>query len=220
MANSATETSVVIKADFWEAAWVNNRTGWDLGGATPALLSILKSHEQVLFPTADATVLIPGVGRGYDVIAFAAKQGVKVVGLDISATGVAEAQKELTKANLVEDRAQVLVADFFEYKAPPYSVVFDHTFLCAIDPSLRQAWASKMAELVAEGGHLICYMFPIRELDDAGPPYALSVELYESLLTPAFERVFQRDLDLNEMPVSGMDRDKHGKQMISLWKRV
>ncbi|ORY53627.1 S-adenosyl-L-methionine-dependent methyltransferase [Rhizoclosmatium globosum] len=211
-----------IKADFWEAAWTNNRTGWDLGGPTPALLSLLRSHQSDLFPSQQEafTVLIPGVGRGYDVVAFAAKPGVKAIGwISAKPLGVTEAKKELARANLSTDRAEVILADFFEYTSAPFNVVFDHTFLCAIHPSLRKQWGAKMAELTKKDGYLICYMFPLREPDENGPPYALSIELYLELLGESFERVLQRDLEVSELPTSGMDRDKLGKQMISLWKR-
>ncbi|KAJ3058904.1 hypothetical protein HDU98_005038, partial [Podochytrium sp. JEL0797] len=63
------------KAQFWDTLWTNGTTPWDLGNASKALLSVLKSHETVLFPPQKEThtVLIPGAGRGYDVIAFAQK---------------------------------------------------------------------------------------------------------------------------------------------------
>ncbi|KAJ3066278.1 hypothetical protein HDU98_010407 [Podochytrium sp. JEL0797] len=214
--------ATIPDANYWESAWSNNRTGWDLGSATPALVSILRSHHDSLFPSTQTThrVLIPGVGRGYDLVAFAQKPGVHVVGLDISETGIAEARKELAKANLSTDRAEALLINFFEVKPDElFNVVFDHTFLCAIHPSQRPAWSAQMAALTAPNGHLICLMFPLRDPDERGPPFALSEEIYDDLLSDNFEKLLVRDLDASEVVTGGMDRSKNGRQMISVWRR-
>ncbi|KAI9332846.1 S-adenosyl-L-methionine-dependent methyltransferase [Obelidium mucronatum] len=211
-------------AEFWESAWTNKRTGWDIQGPTPALLSVLKSHATLLFPTSQETVLIPGVGRGYDVVAIALdKPGVKVIGLDISATGVSEAQKELDKANLGSDRAQVLLADFFEYSPTAlFSVVFrSYISLChqPISPFLMVQQNDRNCETrrILDLLHV-----PLERL---GRRRSTVLPFYwncmKQLLGSAFDRVFQRDLEPHEFPTAGMDRTKYGKQMISLWvKRI
>ncbi|KAJ3075321.1 hypothetical protein HDU98_008569 [Podochytrium sp. JEL0797] len=207
---------------FWESAWSNNRTNWDLGGPTPALVSILTSHDSILFPSTKHShkVLIPGVGRGYDLVAFAQKPGLHVVGLDISATGIEEAKKELARSHLSTDRAEALLMDFFEFKpTEPFDVVYDHTFLCAIHPTQRLDWSNKMASLTAKNGHLICYMFPLRDADERGPPFALSEEIYDQLLGASFEKVLVRDLEESEALTKGGERERFGGQKISLWKR-
>ncbi|KAJ3225714.1 hypothetical protein HDU81_007695 [Chytriomyces hyalinus] len=226
------DTKEHLSLERWESAWQEGRTGWDLGGATPALLAVLESHESALFPPSKSqwSVLIPGCGRGYDLAAFAARRGVSAVGLDISPTGVAEADKELHQVRgLPRDIVQVQLADFFEFSpAAPFDIIFDHTlavlfptrFLCALVPSLRSAWSNKMSQHVNKGGHLVCLMFPLRDADEKGPPYALSVEIYNELLSPNFKQVFIRGAEDSEKPRVGINRDDYGAQKISVWERL
>ncbi|KAI8611401.1 S-adenosyl-L-methionine-dependent methyltransferase [Chytriomyces sp. MP71] len=216
---STTSSLAAVDFAYWENAWQKDRTGWDLGGATPALVALLRTHTETLFPAQKGSwrVLVPGCGRGYDLAAFvAAKSGITALGVDISPTAVREL-REVQK--LGDDVAQVVCADFFGFEADAFDVVFDHTFLCALHPSLQPVWAAKMASLVARDGHLVCYMFPLRDPDELGPPYALSVALYDTLLSAAFEMVLVREVSQNEKPQIGYDRDHLGLQMLSVWKR-
>ncbi|KAI9356971.1 S-adenosyl-L-methionine-dependent methyltransferase [Zopfochytrium polystomum] len=112
-----------------------------------------------------------------------------------------------------------------------FDLVYDHTFLCALRPALRAAWAARVAALVRRGGgHLVAYMFPL--VDDGaeaavgdegdGPPYKLSEGEYERLLSPHFERVLERDVAAHEQPPraeNAMDREKHGRSRIAVWVR-
>jgi len=78
----------------------------------------------------------------------------------------------------------VAVADFFAFSGA-YDFIFDHTFLCALPPGLREPWALKTAELLQPGGLLLAVVWPLGAPagDDAeGPPFKTSVELYYQLL--------------------------------------
>lgn len=54
-------------------------------------------------------------------------------------------------------------------------------------------------------------MFPIDGDREGGPPYSVSPELYDSLLSANFERVYF------EQPTPSEGRD--GREMMSVWKR-
>ena len=168
----------------WHAIWtagVEQGTGFDVGGTHKAL-----AEMEPTLPLGRA--LVPGCGRGYDVAALAQPLR-KVTGLELSpeaATRAGEylarvAAEELLKVNQME----VLVADFFEYKAQPYDLVYDYTFLCAIRPERREEWSTQMARLLRPGGKLVCLMFPLghyglthpagEPIDwTKGPPFMLS----------------------------------------------
>lgn len=62
-------------------------------------------------------------------------------------------------------RAQFLVGDFFLHEGT-YDLVFDHTFLCALQPVSRPKWAAKMARLIRPGGILVGYIYPINTHTD------------------------------------------------------
>ena len=89
-------------------------------------------------------------------------------------------------------------ADFFTH-APdtPYDLVYDCTFLCAIDPSRRQDWATQMSKLIRPGGEIVSLVFPCEDfgIPGGGPPFKLSPQIVEELLEPnGFESVSLTDV--------------------------
>lgn len=85
--------------------------------------------------------------------------------------------------------------------------MYDYTFMCALEPSIRGQWAQKMADLVAPGGLLLTLIFPICE-KEGGPPFKVSLEVYRELLEPVgFEC---RELDLLPPELSHPGRDGTG----------
>ena len=66
-------------------------------------------------------------------------------------TAVASANaflEEAAKAGKADEPlGQVKVGDFFKLKKPEagFSLIFDYTFLCAIQPDMRAAWAKQVS---------------------------------------------------------------------------
>jgi hypothetical protein len=58
---------------------------------------------------------------------------------------------------------------------------------CALPPQARRAWAEAWARHLAPGGELVTLIFPVDPGadPDAGPPFPVTPELYESLLLAA-----------------------------------
>jgi SAM-dependent methyltransferase len=80
--------------DKWDALWKESYTPWDRGGPSLALADLIREHPE-LFPPHNRgarrkTALVPGCGRGYDVLLLSAL-GYDVIGLDYSAVAVREA---------------------------------------------------------------------------------------------------------------------------------
>ena len=65
------------------------------------------------------------------------------------------------------------------------SLVMEQTFMCALDPSLRQAYAQKMHSLLDDNGKIAGLLFGV-EFEKAGPPFGGSAEEYRQLFTPYF----------------------------------
>ena len=149
--------------------------------------------------------LVPGCGRGYAVEALASESR-DVLGLEISETAARAANEHLSKTCDATKRkhASVVVDDFFTHKpASQYDLAFDSTFLCAIDPSRREAWAEKYAALIKPGGELVSNVFPTGDFQ-TGPPFAVSPEIVKNLLEPVgFEVV-----SLTETPEAQWARGK------------
>ncbi|KAJ3283663.1 hypothetical protein HK104_010280 [Borealophlyctis nickersoniae] len=197
----------------WSSRWESSDTPWDHGQAAPALLELIDSNLVPSGPTGRA--LVPGCGSGYDVLALTRVPGVTtVVGVDLAPRAIQVAEEKRDKEEVPADRASFVAADFFTY-APgePFDIIYDHTFLCALPPHLRSDWASKMAELTRPGGVLITYMFPLAN-HESGPPFALTTEIYEHLLSPNFVQMYIKDIT-SPFHVKVKTRG----EKISIWKR-
>ena len=170
----------------WEHMWAGGLAkgqAFDVGKPSQALVGALARMER---PVAGSSALVAGAGRGYDAIALAAHGFDRVVSLDLSATACAAAQallKEETDDPAAAARVEVVCGDFFEHKGA-YECIWDCTFLCALDPSVRERWSRQQRALLAPKGQLITCVFPIID-KVGGPPYAMSVDLVTDLLVPA-----------------------------------
>lgn len=163
---------------FWDQRYRASETPWDFGGIPAELKDFLKRKIK-----GGNRVLIPGCGSGYEVRAFATV-GYDVVALDFSAAAVEEA-----KRNAGPDLAgRVQQADFFTAKLElgAYDVIYERTFLCAIDPSRRREYAKRVATLLKPGGLLVGYFF-YKNTDPAdGPPHGLAWGEGDELFAPFF----------------------------------
>ncbi|KAF3931355.1 hypothetical protein ABW20_dc0104414 [Dactylellina cionopaga] len=214
---------------------------WDRGAPSPSLVDLLEDHPELLSQGPQGkrlTALVPGCGRGYDVLLFAS-HGVDAYGLDLTPLAIAEAQKTAEKnypsSLLSSGRYNFINGDFFESSwlsslgsngdsnnnnditaENGFDLVYDYTFFCSVDPSqgLRTKWAARMAELVKPGGRLICLEFPLdRSLDQLGPPWPMRSEIYKEVLeNVGFERVLH--VKPRRYLEAGKDSD-----MIAVWKR-
>ena len=127
-------------------------------------------------------------------LAVAAEPAAAEAAADESAEGVAAAATGFVN---------IQCADFFALDGrTKYDLIWDCTFLCALDPSVRVRWAEQMRSLLAPGGELLTAVFPIGDRE-GGPPYAMSVPLVRSLLEPVgFEAV----VILDDLPIEEQHR--------------
>ncbi|EHK25477.1 uncharacterized protein TRIVIDRAFT_85262 [Trichoderma virens Gv29-8] len=154
------------------------------------------------------SALIPGCGLGHDVLLLSSL-GYDVVGLDYSRRAQELALENQQKAaaegkyKSVEEgvdcgRVTWVSGDFFgdawEGGKGQFDLIYDYTFLCALQPSERPRWAKRMAQLLAPGGQLICLEFPSgKPLSLQGPPWGVWPEVYEALLAHPGEPIEYTD---------------------------
>src|SRR5690606_24190595 len=114
---------------------------------------------------------------------------------------------------------KVIAEDFFHMSkghVQKYDIVFDSTFLCAIQPDSRLDWAKSMSAVLKPGGILVQNIYPSKPLGEeeismkdepgSGPPFQLSVKLATELLAPyGFETVL-----LEQAPVEKRSRGDRG----------
>ncbi|WP_299824617.1 methyltransferase domain-containing protein [uncultured Pontibacter sp.] len=164
-----------FNASYWQQRYTQNLTGWDTGAITTPLKSYFDQLENKTL-----RILIPGCGNAYEA-EYLFRNGFKHVYLvDIA---LAPLQNF---AERVPDfpKEQLLHQDFFELEGK-YDLMVEQTFFCALEPSLRPAYAQKAASLLEPGGKLAGLLFSIT-FDKAGPPFGGSKEEYEVYFKPYF----------------------------------
>ncbi|MEK7951189.1 methyltransferase domain-containing protein [Luteolibacter soli] len=168
----------------WDERWRQGDTPWDKGYAAPPLSEYLESGATELHRAR--RVLVPGCGSGHDVRELSSR-GIGATGLDLSAAAVERARSE-TPAG----REDYVDGDLFDAEwriGREFDAVWEHTCFCAIDPSMRPAYAKAMAEILPTGGHLVGVFFLTpRDPGDPGegPPFGASREEIEALFAPWF----------------------------------
>ena len=156
-----------LDQEFWSQKYQTNQLGWDIGEVSPPIKAYI---DQLI--DKDVSILIPGAGNAYEA-AYLYEQGFKnVTVLDIA---------EEPLANLKErapafPEQQMLQEDFFIHDGQ-YNLIFEQTFFCALDPSLRVDYIDKMKSLLKPGGKLVGLLFDFR-LDSVGPPFGGSEDAY------------------------------------------
>eukprot|EP01137_Pigoraptor_chileana_P010927 Opistho-2@61096 len=237
MATQAAGSTANDRSQFWENIWLedggtNVGQKWDRGVSSPALIDLLRKQaeghsEDGVRPLPRGRVLVPGCGRGYDLVEFA-RYGIassEAIGADIAPMGVKAAQEFISGLTDITDeqkgKIRIAHVDFFTAKPEDeavggkFDVAYDYTFFCAIDPSQRGAWALKYGELIATGGELITMMYPII-IKEGGPPFAVHPDDYAKVLTAAgFELVHSAPV-----PDALSHDGRQGKEVLGRWRRT
>ncbi|XP_066364532.1 probable thiol methyltransferase 2 isoform X1 [Miscanthus floridulus] len=200
-------------SDGWRRCWEEGVTPWDLGQPTPAVVDLVNSGT---LPGGDhdgraTTVLVPGCGAGHDVVALSGA-GRFVVGLDISEAAIHKARQRAAAAD--GNSFDFVAADFFTWEPPDkFDIIFDYTFFCAFEPSMRPAWAKRIADLLKQDGELITLMY-LAEGQEAGPPFNTAVVDYEEVLNPL--GLVMNSIQDNEVAV----QSRKGMEKMARWKRM
>ncbi len=158
---------------FWDVRYRDANTPWQPGQSPPEALTLGPP------PTPGARLLVPGAGWTEESVIFVA-DGWDVLAVDFSAEAVALARRHLAGSDV-----EVRQADVFELDEPPFDLVYERAFLCALHPRTRPSYGRRLPELVRHGGLLVGY-FQVGE-GRGGPPYDIVRADLEALLQPAFE---------------------------------
>lgn len=206
--------------DRWSNLWdQGDFLPWDRGAPNPALVDLLSDRQDLIGPsTADnhtneqggrrrKKALVPGCGRGYDVLLLASF-GYDAYGLEVSESAVKMARKEqetnghkypASDASVGAGKVLFLKGDFFRDEwaktideEATFDLIYDYTFLSALPPSLRPAWSLRMCQLLrpVPDSNLVCVEFPTyKDPSTGGPPFGLPPEVYLAHLSRPGEAV-------------------------------
>lgn len=158
----------------WEAKYREGQTPWDRGEANPALAQWI--HEGKL---PSGRVLVPGCGRGYEVIALA-QAGWSVTAIDSARSAVQSLRERLAALGL---DAVVELADLFEWSPAdgPFDLIYEQTCLCALPPSQWSEYAIRLAQWLPHNGVLAALFMQTGK--PGGPPYNCPLPTMHSLFS-------------------------------------
>ena len=167
------------RSDFWEGAYQQDQTGWDLGQASPLFADLLGGDDA----PPPGRLLVPGCGRGHDALLFG-RHGFNVTGVDFAPSAVAAATAAARAAGLP---ATFVEADLFtlgQRWPGGFDYVAEHTCFCAIDPARRPEYVEVVRDLLRPGGQLIA-IFYVHDRP-GGPPYTTSEAEIRARFEPSF----------------------------------
>ncbi|WP_151085697.1 methyltransferase [Hymenobacter baengnokdamensis] len=168
-------------AAYWQARYTTaGRDGWDARHATPPL----RAYFDQLAVNQQPRILIPGAGRAYEA-EYLHRLGFRhVVVADFAPeplAALAARVPDFPKENLWQ-------ADFFALDpADKFDLIIEQTFFCALNPTLRPAYARQCAALLRPGGKLAGLLFDTDFPNAAEPPFGGSRAEYAAYFKPYFE---------------------------------
>ena len=161
---------------YWQARYDQGKTGWDRGEPGPMLARWLANGD--LTP---GKVLVPGCGKGHEVIALA-RAGFQVTAVDFADAAVQILRKQLEQESL---QAQVIQADLFRFSpAHPFDAIYEQTCLCAIDPSQRKTYAGLLADWLRPKGKLFALFMQTENPE--GPPFSCQLDAMRDLFSTSW----------------------------------
>ncbi len=181
-----TMSEKVRQVEYWSDRYQQGKDGWELKGPSPVIVegvpAILEKHVSI------KNVIVPGCGRGHDAHWLASQGNWDVVGLDFAPEAVAAARTLYETDLEVAQRLGYEQADVFAYaKDNPgrFDLWVDHTFLCAIDPKMRDRYMQAAANCTKMGGYFVGVIFATGKT--SGPPWHCDPTEIADLAQPYFE---------------------------------
>lgn len=184
-----------MDAEFWLERWRDGRTHFHQSRVTP----LLQKYWPQLGLPAGSTVLVPLCGKSLD-MAWLASQGHRVLGVELSELAITQFFSENGLTPTVHESAQgrhhvagnieLICGDIFALEDATLAVcagAYDRAALIALPAAMRERYASAVyARLPATAQSLLITL----EYDQAkmdGPPFSVTEEEVQRLLTPHSE---------------------------------
>lgn len=165
----------VLDQEYWNNRYEASQTGWDLGEVSPPIKAYIDQ-----LTNKNLRILIVGCGNAHEAQYLLEAGFTHITLLDIAPSLVEKLKLQYQD----EPSITVVLGDFFEHHAE-YDLIIEQTFFCAILPSMRQAHARQMYNLLAPNGKLVGVLFDC-EFDKEGPPFGGSIAEYKVYFEPYF----------------------------------
>lgn len=161
----------------WNEMYERGETPWEKGLPTPVLAEMHAKRPEVF----QGQTFVPGCGTGHDV-RWLAEHGCRpVLGADIAPLAI-----ERAKATDTKGLASYRLIDLFNLPQDvvgAFDLVWEHTCLCALDPSMREQYVQAVRSVLKKNGMVAGVFFINPEMDpgETGPPFGISVAELEAL---------------------------------------
>lgn len=164
-----------LDKSFWEKRYQQGSTGWNVGTVSEPLKVYIDSLKN-----KSVSILIPGAGNSYEAEYLYNSGFTNVDVIDIAEQPLKNFKNRVP--NFPNEKC--IQTDFFKW-SKTYDIVFEQTFFCALDPSLRANYALKMSDLLKPNGKLVGVLFDF-PFTKNGPPFGGSSEEYHTYFDPLF----------------------------------
>ena len=164
-----------LNADFWDNRYQSNDIGWDLGTISPPLQAYFDQLTNL-----DLKILIPGGGNSHEAEYLYNKGFKNIFVVDLSKTAL-----DNLKARVPDFPSSNLILNNFFDLNMTFDLIIEQTFFCAIDPSLRNAYAKKASEILNSKGSVSGLLFDA-VLNTTHPPFGGSKKEYLGYFKPYF----------------------------------
>ena len=187
---------------YWSDRYKEESTKWDLGTVSPPIKEYIDQIED-----RSLNVLIPGSGNAHEAEYMHLKGFKNVYVADIAI----EPLKNLINRVPSFPETHLLQQDFFDLEMK-FDLIIEQTFFCALNPKLREHYASKMHSSIKMGGKLVGLFFDF-PLTNAGPPFGGNKLEYENLFMPYFE-ITKLEKCYNSIP------PRSGNELFFIFKKI
>ena len=146
----------------WQRRYEQNATGWDRGAPSPALLQWLDGG---LFDNVQS-VVIPGCGRGHEVVELA-QRGFDVTAIDFAPAAMNALSSRLAKRGV---SAALVHGSVFDYDPHThFDAIYEQTCICALPPNQWAQYETQLAKWLKPGGTLFALFMQTNK--PVGPPF-------------------------------------------------
>ncbi len=167
---------IKLDSNYWQTLWNEGQTGWDIGYASTPIAEYIDQLSD-----KSIKILIPGCGNAWEGEYLISKGFQNTSVIDIAPVAL----ENLSHRFPGFPKDQLIEGNFFEHKGE-YDLIIEQTFFCALDTSLRRAYALKMHELLVPGGKLVGLLFDT-PLNESHPPFGGSRAEYLTYFSDLFE---------------------------------
>ncbi len=165
-----------LSANYWNDRYLQDSAHWDVG----AVSTPLKVYFDQL-TDKDLAILIPGAGNAWEAEYLHQQSFTNVTVCDLAE----EPLKNLAARCPGISAKHLIQSNFFDLEDNSDDLIVEQTFFCALDPSLRPAYADKVFRLLRSGGHLTGLLFSV-EFENEGPPFGGTAEEYRTYFEGCF----------------------------------